>query len=484
MMTIVAALLSGLLWLGGCGLHPVAALTWLAPIPLILASVRVRRRTALGATILAWSIGQLDMVRYYHGTLGLPVPAVAAVLGLGLGLAAGTVVLARALLLRGRTVRAVLTVPALWVLGEYAASHLFPQGAWWSLAYTQADVRPVIQMTALTGVWGVTYLLLAVPIAVAAVLGSALPTGTGRLDRTALACLLALLLGAGGWSAWSLGRSADPAEPLTVGLLALRQSTDGLPIDEPSGRDLLARYAARVADLTARGARIVVLPEKVFAVTDTTLPLLVDALRQAGAQIVVGTVLWRAGTASNVALVLDPDGGVTTYQKQHLVPGLEEWLTPGDDDVIVNGRFGVAICKDLDYPGLVRRYRAEGASVLLVPALDFTSDGWLHGRIAMVRGVENGITVVRAAELGRLTVSDGGGRLLGDVSAGDAELLVTAAPTTGWGTVYSRTGDWFPLLSLVLLVVAVEGSASGSRRTADRKRSMVVTAQSHQARNR
>ncbi|MET7668022.1 nitrilase-related carbon-nitrogen hydrolase [Micromonospora luteifusca] len=460
MMMIVATLLSGLLWLGGSGLHPVAALTWLAPIPLILASLRVRPRTALGATVPAWLIGQLGLLGYYLGTLRLPAPAVAGVVLLGLGLAGGTVLLARALLLRGRIVTAVLTVPALWVLGEYAASRLLPNGAWWSLAYTQADVRPVIQLTALTGVWGVTYLLLAVPIALAALLSGLRPTLTTQLGhpRRALTCLLALLLSTGGWSAWSLSRSPDPAGPLTVGLVALRQPEDGLPLDEPPGRDLLTRYVPRVAGLVARGARVVVLPEKVFAVTDSTLPLLTDALRQTEARVVVGAVLRRAGTASNVALVLDPDGTITTYEKQHLVPGLEEWLTPGDDDVIVDGRFGVAICKDLDYPGLVRRYRARGATVLLVPALDFTSDGWLHGRMALVRGVENGLTVVRAAALGRLTVTDPGGRMLGEATAGDAELLVTAAPTTGWGTVYSRTGDWFALLSLVLLVVSLGGA--------------------------
>ncbi|MBM7494713.1 apolipoprotein N-acyltransferase [Micromonospora luteifusca] len=460
MMMIVATLLSGLLWLGGSGLHPVAALTWLAPIPLILASLRVRPRTALGATALAWLIGQLGLLGYYLGTLRLPVPAVAGVVLLGLGLAGGTVLLARALLLRGRIVTAVLTVPALWVLGEYGASRLLPNGAWWSLAYTQADVRPVIQLTALTGVWGVTYLLLAVPIALAALLGGLRPTLTTQLGhpRRALTCLLALLLSTGGWSAWSLSRSPDPAGLLTVGLVALRQPEDGLPLDEPSGRDLLTRYVPRVAGLVARGARVVVLPEKVFAVTDSTLPLLVDALRQTEARVVVGAVLRRAGTASNVALVLDPDGTITTYEKQHLVPGLEEWLTPGDDDVIVDGRFGVAICKDLDYPGLVRRYRARGATVLLVPALDFTSDGWLHGRMALVRGVENGLTVVRAAALGRPTVTDPGGRMLGEATAGDAELLVTSVPTTGWGTVYSRTGDWFALLSLVLLVVSLGGA--------------------------
>ncbi|MEU5674485.1 nitrilase-related carbon-nitrogen hydrolase [Micromonospora sp. NPDC047753] len=449
MMTILATLLSGLLWFGGTGLHPVPALTWLAPLPLILASTRVRPRTALCATALAWSIGQCGVLGYYLGTLRLPVPVVAGVVLLGIGLATGTVLLARALLLRGRTVLAVLAVPSLWVLGEYAASRLLPHGAWWSLAYTQADVRPVIQLTALTGVWGVTYLLLAVPVALAALRAS---------TRPALTCLLVLLLGAGGWSAWSLSRSPDPAERVTVGLVALRQPEDGLPIDEPPGRDLLTRYAARVEGLVARGARIVVLPEKVFAVSDTTMPVLVAALRQADAQVVVGAVRQRAGRASNVALVLEPGGTVATYEKQHLIPGLEDWLTPGDGEVVVEGRFGVAICKDLDYPGLVRRYRAQGASVLLVPALDFTSDGWLHGRMALVRGVENGLVVVRAAAFGRPTVTDPGGRMLGETTAGDAELLVSAAPTAGWRTVYSRTGDWFPFLSVILLVVAVVGS--------------------------
>lgn len=459
-MTILATLLSGLLWFSGTGLHPVPALTWLAPLPLILASTRVRPRTALCATAVAWSIGQGGVLGYYLGTLRLPVPVVAGVVLLGLGLATGTVLLARVLLLRGRTVLAVLAVPSLWVLGEYAASRVLPNGAWWSLAYTQADVRPVIQLTALTGVWGVTYLLLAVPIALAGLRGN---------PRPALACLLVLLLSTGGWSAWSLSRFPDPAERLTVGLVALRQPEDGLPIDEPFGRDLLARYAARVRGLVARGARIVVLPEKVFALTDTTMPVLVAELQQTDAQVVVGAVRRRAGRASNVALVLEPDGSVATYEKHHLVPGLEDWLTPGDGEVLVDGRFGVAICKDLDFPGLVRRYRARGASVLLVPALDFTSDGWLHARMAVVRGVENGLVVVRASAFGRLTVTDPGGRMLGEATAGDAELLL-ATPTSGWGTVYSRTGDWFPLLSVVLLALAVSGARPRPR--ADRQPSV------------
>jgi apolipoprotein N-acyltransferase len=471
MLTFVAAVLSGLLWLGGVGLHPIAALTWLAPLPLLLIAVRRSPRATLAATVLAWLIGQLGMVGYYFSTLQIPAQVIAAVMVYGAGLAAGTILLARALLLRGHIVIAILAVPALWVLGEYFVSIAMPNGAWWSLAYTQADVRPVIQLTAVTGIGGVTYLLVAVPIAVTALVTASLkhhPVLTGGW-RAALGCLIALTVPVGGWAAWSLTRPPGSAENLQAGLVALEQPEDAMPLSEASGRDLLARYVPRVTALTTRGATVVVLPEKVFGVDDTTLPRLVDAFRpvtDGGAQVVVGAVLKQAGDHRNVALVLGAGGAVTAYTKQHLIQGLEDdWLTPGDDDLIVKGHLGVAICKDLDFPDLVRRYRAKGATTLLVPALDFTSDGWLHSRMALVRGVETGVTVVRAADFGRLTVTDPTGRVLGEATAGDAEMLVTVVPA-GRGTLYARTGNWFLILSALLFVIAVAAGPVSSRRRA------------------
>jgi len=439
MLTIVAAALSGLLWLGGTGLHPIAALTWLAPLPLLLISVRVRSKTALAATVAAWLIGQAAIVPYYYGKLQIPPPAIAGVVLLGAALAAGTVLLARRLLLAGQPVTAILTVPFVWVLGEYAASLLLPHGAWWSLAYTQAAVGPVVQLTSLTGVWGVTYLLIAVPVALAA------------RSRSAAACLLALVLATGGWYLTNTGKGKQEVD---VGLVALEQSDDGLSLSRPEGQELLARYLPRVEGLAARGAKLIVLPEKVFGIEDPTQ--LVKAFRPVttGGTTVVAGAVWKQGNeARNVAVVLAPNGTETAYTKQHLIPGLEDWLTPGDTDMIVDGRYGVAICKDLDFPGLVRGYRAKGATMMLVPALDFTADGWLHSRIALVRGVESGLTVVRAAAYGRLTGSDAHGRILGEAEAGNADLLIEA-PVEAKRTIYSRTGDWFPFLAVVLLMTA------------------------------
>jgi apolipoprotein N-acyltransferase len=58
-------------------------------------------------------------------------------------------------------------------------------------------------------------------------------------------------------------------------------------------------------------------------------------------------------------------------------------------------RAGVAICKDMDFPATIRACGRAGVRILFVPAWDFGRDGWLHGRMAVLGGVEEGFTLVR-----------------------------------------------------------------------------------------
>ena len=62
---------------------------------------------------------------------------------------------------------------------------------------------------------------------------------------------------------------------------------------------------------------------------------------------------------------------------------------------IGTSRIGIAICKDMDFPTLRRRYAALRAEALLVPACDFRQDAWWHARMAILRGVESAFTVIR-----------------------------------------------------------------------------------------
>jgi apolipoprotein N-acyltransferase len=82
---------------------------------------------------------------------------------------------------------------------------------------------------------------------------------------------------------------------------------------------------------------------------------------------------------------------------------------------------------------------------MAVPANDFVKDGWIHARMAVMRGVENGFAVVRAAFNGIETVSDAQGRVLARASTVQPGMVRLSAdvPLGPGPTLYTRIGDVF-----------------------------------------
>ena len=91
---------------------------------------------------------------------------------------------------------------------------------------------------------------------------------------------------------------------------------------------------------------------------------------------------------------------------------------------------------------------------MLVPAWDFVLDRWWHGHIAVMRGVEDGFSIVRAAKQGYLTVSDDRGRILAETQSDSAPFatLMTNVPAAHETTLYLLLGDWFAWVALAALV--------------------------------
>jgi apolipoprotein N-acyltransferase len=246
--------------------------------------------------------------------------------------------------------------------------------------------------------------------------------------------------------------------------------------DSAAGKALLAGYGSRIGDAAGRGARVVVLPEKVFDTDERNWPSLAGPVsglaRARHVDIVVGAVVRHGGVATNVAVAFPRDGGApVTYTKHHLIPGLEtDELTAGDGPprrVPDGTRLGLIVCKDLDFPGLVREDRAAGASVLLAPAWDMGGDAWLHSRMAVTRGVESGLWVARAGRYGRLTISDPTGRVVAeaDATAHPGAAVVADVATGTAPTLYARAGDWFGWLCAAALVALLAAAVPRRRRS-------------------
>jgi hypothetical protein len=111
--------LSGWLFRLGVRLRPVAAASWVAPLPLLVFAPRVSLSLAVGAAAGAWLVGQLGLWSCYRRGPKITAPLVAVQFAAGsLGIAA-IVALARACLIAGQLVVAAVSVPIAWVAVEF-----------------------------------------------------------------------------------------------------------------------------------------------------------------------------------------------------------------------------------------------------------------------------------------------------------------------------------------------------------------------------
>jgi apolipoprotein N-acyltransferase len=207
-----------------------------------------------------------------------------------------------------------------------------------------------------------------------------------------------------------------------------------------------------------------VLPEKLGAVLDsengTADPIFQRLADRSGATIVVGQVHVAGAAKYNQARVYQPKEPVLSYDKEHMLPPFESSLTPGTALVMLPKHaepWGVAICKDMDFTPLSRKYGKAAVGLMLVPAWDFNMDRGWHGHIAVMRGVEDGFSLVRAAKDGYLTVSDNRGRVVAETRSDAAPFatLLASVPAVHSATVYLLLGDWFAWLACALLVLAI-----------------------------
>ncbi|MCC7054510.1 MAG: hypothetical protein IT355_14670 [Gemmatimonadaceae bacterium] len=451
----------------GCGvllrlvvqLEPVAWLAWVAPVPaLVLASRSPHARTRwlmVLAALVAQSGNLSALTRIMPAGLAIGVSgALALVL-------AGILNAAQRHLRHASVVPGMLALPLLWTAVDTVMAHALPDGNWNSYAYTQVGMLPLLQVTSILGVPGLLFVLTLVPSAIAFVLlHGRRPRGT---VRACIAVMLTLAVTMAFGAARLRQRQAGPS--VTIGLVAIDDAI-GLQARAPYIGAIRSAYAARVAELAAQGARLVVLPEKIAVTTPAGAGewqrYFSDLAAAQRVGLLASITIDGGGPPENFAWLFGADGRLDdAYLKHHLAPP-ERAYRAGTNFAVrdVSGfRAGLAICKDMHFASFAREYGARDVAVVLVPAWDFTVDRTLAARMTMVRGVENGFMVIRSSRDGLLTVSSAYGRVIAErPSAGmpGAGLLVTTVVPPPIRTVYTRFGDWFGWLCVagaaVLLV--------------------------------
>jgi apolipoprotein N-acyltransferase len=492
-------------------------LSWVAFAPLIVALLRARPAGALevdgSANLKAASPRQAFLLSYVSGVIwyagtcywiyntmhqygGLSAPLALLALflfclylglyhglfGLLVSVAAGP----------GRDNRRVLLVsPFLWVAVELARNLVtgFP---WNLLGTAQVDNISLSRVTTWTGVYGVSFEIMVVNVAVAAAF---------LLPRKKRGTLLVASLTAA--VVLQAGRLIDaPMVPADRTALLVQED---IPVDATWTRDTFERTLRELADLsvkeaaahpsTAPGAKpannidLIVWPESPapFFASD---PLFRDPVsqmaREAHSWVVTGAIgsnsAMQSGVSNpasqvfNSAALISPSGDWSArYDKVHLVPFGEYLPFPrlfafaggltkevgefqvGASRAPLNAggsQLGVFICYESVFPGEVRQFADQGAQVLV----NLSNDGWYgdsgayaqHLNQTRMRAIENNRWLLSATNTGVTASIDPYGRIVAELPRKERGALVAPYAFTSVTTFYTRHGDWFAWLCAII----------------------------------
>jgi apolipoprotein N-acyltransferase len=402
--------------------------------------------------------------------------------------------LARALWTRG-PIR-ILALALSLTIAEWLRGHLFTGFPWNTFGYTLTGPLVLAQASALLGLWGLTFLALAIFSSPATLADERADTRRPWLPPFLAMVTLAAL------TAYGATRLAlQPTE--YVDGVRLRIMQPNLPQDDKfnygAKQQVMRRYIAlsdRSTGPQSAGLREVthlIWPESAFPFFLTREP---DALAQIADLLPEGTVLITGAVrppeantgakgprAYNSVYVIDHDGSILSiYDKVHLVPfgeylpfqdllerlGLTQLtkvqggFLAGDRRRALNvphaPRFLPLVCYEIIFPGAAVP-RGEQPDWLL----NLTNDGWFgtssgpyqHMQQARVRAIEEGLPLVRAANTGISAVIDPLGRVIKSLPLNAQGVLDAPLPRRIDPPLYARAGDAIAALILGVAIVIV-----------------------------
>lgn len=357
-----------------------------------------------------------------------------------------------------------LGVPALWAVIEYWRQSGDLGLGWGDLAYTQHLALPVLQITKITGIWGLAFLIVLVNVALAEVLkppppfsalltplrsaeghfcedqfwGTIWKRGEGEAGSVGLlkiragglrfpACVLLLVA-----AVLAYGFAAIQTEHLAPTFTAAALQADiNQNVDQNAAYHtrVVQTFNAQSRDAAAQGAALVVWPETAYPGFiqnfDADRMQVTAALHRNGQTALIGGVEydWTQHKNANSLFLVTPTGTVTgSYQKQHLVPFGEfvparnslpflealhvtnfDMKAGGSTQALLDGGPGIGkIGAAICFESSYPRFLCEQVRLGAGLLVISTDDTWF-GRTAAARQ-HSAIAAVRAAETDRYLV--------------------------------------------------------------------------------
>lgn len=483
-------------------------LAWLAFIPLFIALTNqsVKSGFRIGGIFgLVYFTGTVywveNSVHFYGGVPLIPASLITLLLCAYLALYPALFGAAMVQVRKNHPSIAFIIAPALWTVLELARTFIFSGFPWSLLGYTQCSTLPVIQMADITGVYGVSFLIVFVNAA-----GAEFLLNRKRFfPLLAAAITMALVLGYG----FMRLHESEATGTITVSVVQGNIEQDK-KWDPAYQSHVVEVYKRLTREAMKQHPDLILWPETAVPYYFTGSGIdraktddLIQFVKENRISLLFGSPTYeiiKPGKVQlrNSAFLLAPGGTIAAeYHKIHLVPFgeyvplksvlffVEKMVQavgdfqPGHEYTVMavpvkgndTARVSTVICYEIIFPALVRQFVNRGANVVTT----ITNDAWFgrtaapyqHFSMAVLRAVENRVPVARAANTGISGFIDTKGRIL-QTSPLFAEAHLTQSLALGnTKTFYTRYGDLFSYLcliaSLIILFIVPNNKLPGNK---------------------
>ncbi len=430
----------------------------------------------------------------HYGSLPLPLSVgLVVLLSLYLGLYPGLFALIFSLKIKTSRLPALLLAPVFWVTLEFIRAYALTGFPWSSIGYSQYRFLYGIQFADITGIYGVSFIVLAVNGAVADVFIAKrrraemplFPLTHTLAGFVAFGTVLLLIFGYGYWRIHQERPGASLRASIVQG--NIEQDRKWAPAYQ---EEVTAIYRELAAAAAASSPSLIIWPETAvpfyFGYDAARSDALVAFQRQLNSYLLFGSVMVKSPPSAqnpalltNSAVLLDREGNVSyIYDKIHLVPfgeyvplrsllffvdklvaGIGDYES-GDKVIKANtavGSFATFVCYEIIFPGLVRKFYSRDGDFIVT----ITNDAWFgrttgpyqHFSMAVFRAIENRKPVLRAANTGISGYIDSNGRISRVTPLFERRVETLDIRTDKSRSFYSRYGDIFSYLCIVALLL-------------------------------
>lgn len=385
---------------------------------------------------------------------------------------------------RLRGFASTLVFPLAWTTFDFINANTSPMPIISTSPYALYNDLVLLQLISLTGIWGLSFLT--------AWLGSVVNWAWERefawreIKRGALVYigLMLLVVTYGQARLWFAPTPAQTVRVAGFTMVDWRvnqpEMNQAFKADMEAFRQMMEERYQLYFDATIKearaGAKMISWAENAMTVTPEDEPALIARLQALAKQegIYLAAPIFEMTVDSpyaNKLLILDPQGQIVLEHYKYGGAGMEGNRINGDGVLRTAqtpfGAISGIICWDIEFQSVVAQSGRNGTDILFTPTLTYREADPTFAYVAVMRAIENGVSIVHVSDSGLSVITDPYGRILAatDHYPAGERALVAQVPTRGVWTLYPIIGDLFAWLSILgFISITIWAVVHGRRR--------------------